>query len=131
MKQKKIGNDTESKCLQMLQDNGYWCHLFAYNKNGQPCDIVAIKNNTALLIDVKHCSEERFEFKNIQPNQLSCFEYAQSCGNNYVGFMIYFEKEKTWKWLPYSAVKAFLKNGIKSVKIYETIDCFERWLKSL
>ena len=116
---KKIGNDTESKCLQMLQDNGYWCHLFAYNKNGQPCDIIALKDNKPALIDVKHCSEERFEFKNIQPNQRSCFDYAMSCGNTKCGFLVFFEKYNVWRWLPYTIVKQYESRGIKSVKSYE------------
>lgn len=119
MSQKKIGNDTEKLCLDLLQRNGYWCHLFAYNKNGQPCDIIAIKDNKPFLIDVKHCSEDRFEFKNIQPNQRSCYDYAISCGNNKCGFAVYFEQRGCWKWIPYSIVRQYEERGVKSVKYFE------------
>lgn len=116
MKQKKIGNDTEKKCLELLSKLGYWCHLFAYNKNGQPCDIVAIKNDTALLIDVKHCDGDRFAFSRIEPNQRSCFEYALSCGNKNCGFMIYFEKEQAFNFVTFREIKNLETWGYKSVE---------------
>lgn len=42
---KKIGNKYELEFLKILKMNGYWCHLFAYNKNGQPCDIIGVKDD--------------------------------------------------------------------------------------
>ncbi len=115
MEIKKIGNDTEQVALKILQEKGYWCHLLSYNKNGQPCDIIAVKNNVATFIDVKHCSEKRFAFKNIQPNQRTCFEYNEECGNTKTGFMIYFEQSNTWRWLSYECLCDFETYGFKSV----------------
>lgn len=119
---KKIGNDTEKKALELLSDLGYRCHLFSYNSNGQPCDVVAMKNDRAFLIDVKHCSENRFEFKNIQPNQRTCFEYAEQCGNTKCGFMIFFERYNVWRWLSYERLCKFDSYDFKSVRIQ---DCEE------
>lgn len=116
MKQKKIGNDTERKCLDLLQGMGYWCHLFAYNKNGQPCDVVAIKDNKAFLVDVKHCDGDRFSFGRIEPNQRNCFEYALTCGNGNCGFMIYYEKYGKFNYVSYSRIKSLELSGEKSVK---------------
>lgn len=117
---KKLGNKYELEFLKILKMNGYWCHLFAYNKNGQPCDIIGVKDDLALLIDVKHCVDDRFDFSHIQPNQMSCFEYAEFCGNKNVGFAIYFEKQQGWYWLPYD--KDFFKDK-KSVK-YDELERF-------
>ena len=117
MKQKKIGNDTEKKALEILSGLGYWCHLFSYNSNGQPCDVVAIKNDRAFLIDVKHCGEKRFDFKNIQPNQRTCFEYAEQCGNTGCGFLIYFEGYGVWRWLSYESLRELDSRGFKSAGI--------------
>ena len=119
MKQKKIGDSTERKCLEVLSKLGYWCHLFAYNKNGQPCDIVAMKDNIGYLIDVKHCEGDRFDFKRIEPNQRSCFIYARSCGNKTLGLMIYFEKHNCFNYLPFWAVEEMERNGEKSYKFDE------------
>lgn len=113
---KKIGNDYEQLFLKKLQKSGFWCHLFAYNKNGQPCDIIACKNNTAYLIDVKHCEEDRFDFKNVQANQLTCFEYALKCGNANTGFAVWFENQANWYYLPYVDLKKFMDEGKKSIR---------------
>lgn len=116
MVNKKIGNEYERKLLKKLQEKGYWCHLFATNTNGQPCDVIALKNDAGILIDVKHCSGDRFDFKNIQPNQFGCFEYAKSCGNHCCGFAIWFEEQQNWFWLPYRLVKELQKDNIKSIR---------------
>lgn len=110
---KKIGNDCEKEALKLIHDKGYWCHLFAYNTNGQPCDIIALKDNEVLLIDVKHCCEDRFSYSNIQPNQLSCFSYALSKTKSAIcGFLIYFEKYNSWKFLNYKMIE----NNEKSIR---------------
>lgn len=116
---KKLGNEFESKLLKILQDKGYWCHLFAYSKNGQPCDVVAIKDDIPILLDVKHCASDRFSFSHIQPNQITCFKYAKSCGITYTGFAIYFELQNSWRWLSYQLLEEMLLKGLKSVKYDE------------
>ena len=113
--QKKIGNETEQRFLDLLQEKGYWCHLFAYNKNGQPCDIIAIKDGKPFLIDVKHCDEKRFGFSNVRDNQRSCFNYYESCNNENCGFAIYFAKTGTWRWLSYECLDQFESYGFGGV----------------
>lgn len=120
---KKIGNNTESLVLNSLKQNGYWCHLFAYNVYGQPCDIIALKNDTSFLIDAKHCSTDRFNFGNIEPNQLTCFAYARQCGVKNLGFAVFFEKRKELKWLPYDLVVKDKEQ--KSVGVVELEDFYE------
>ena len=122
MNVKKIGNEFEVKFANELRKKGYWCHIFEYNSNGQPCDIVAIKDDTSYLIDIKHCNEERFDFSKIQPNQFTCFEYARLCGVNNTGFAIWFECKKKWLWLPYTLVKEMKEMGEKSIR-NEVLKC--------
>ena len=114
--QKQVGNKCEKEYLNVLQEHGYWCHLFTNAISGQPCDIVAIKDNVAYLIDVKHCDKDRFEFYRIEANQRSCFEYAMSKGNKNVGFAVYFEAIKEFVYIPYMDIKDFEKKGLKSIR---------------
>lgn len=116
---KIIGNKTEQMLLDRLSKNGAWCHLFSYNANGQPCDVVTFKDGDGWLIDVKHCAGDRFYFKDIQPNQLSCFNYFVSCGNENCGFAIYFEKTDEFRWVSYVDVRRMIDLGYKSVFIYD------------
>ena len=62
-----------------------------------------------------HCEENRFDFKNIQPNQITCFEYNLQCGNTRTGFAIYFERMHKWLFLPYVFLKNLMDSGKKSV----------------
>lgn len=114
MMNKNIGNTCENKLIELLGELGYWCHLFAYKPEGQPCDVVALKNDIGWLIDVKHCQNGRFPFKDIRPNQLSCFALAKELGNSNCGFAIFFE-DIGWRWLSYKRYLKLEKAGVRSV----------------
>lgn len=103
---KNIGNKCEKELGKLLQKNRYWCHILEYNKNGQPCDIVAIRGDNCFLIDVKHCDSDRFNFNRIEANQKACFTYASLyCGIKNVGFAIYFESDSKFYWLPFNVIR--------------------------
>ena len=119
----KSWKETERECLSILQEHSFWCHLFANDVGGQPCDIVAIHKSKSFLLDVKHCVNNRFELRRIEPNQWNCFEYVNELDIT-CGFVIYFE-EVGWKWLDFQYV---LKNKhLKSIRCEELED-FETWL---
>lgn len=111
----------EKEFCKILQQQGYWAHNFEYSQGGQPCDIVAIKDDKALLIDVKHCEGDRFTFDRIEPNQRTCFEYANKCGNFNTFFAIYFEKYNEWRAIRYSFVLDIEECGKKSVRYDEIL----------
>ena len=119
---KKIGNYYEKECCKLFADKGYWVHLLAYNPAGQPCDIIAVKQLSSVLIDVKHCSTHLFSFDNIRPNQHSTFTMAQE-KNIDCGFAIY-NDELGWKWLDY--IYVVKNNNKKSVRLEELED-IGRW----
>ena len=78
---KKIGNEFEQEICEILADAGYWVHNFANRKNGQPADIIAVKNRMAFLIDAKVCTYEVFPFRRIEDNQQLAMDIWIECGN--------------------------------------------------
>jgi len=78
---KKLGNDFEQELCQILADAGYWTHNFANRKNGQPADIIAVKNGEAYLIDAKECTREIFPLKRMEYNQELSMGLWIECGN--------------------------------------------------
>ena len=118
-KQTYIGNNCETQALDWLKENGYWCHLFRRSRNGQPCDIIALSGEKAFLIDAKHCVGDRFATSRIEPNQRTSMLYAKLLGVKNAGFMIWFESDKTWRWLPFSEellkVKSIEKDKIEKM----------------
>ena len=81
MNNKKLGNYFEQELSEILYDAGYWVHLLNQNKNGQPADIIAVKDCSAYLIDAKVCSYEDFPFKRIEDNQQLAMDMWIECGN--------------------------------------------------
>ena len=78
---KKLGNDFEQELCEILYDAGYWVHNFANRKNGQPADIIAVKDGDAYLIDAKVCSYEVFPFRRIEDNQRLAMDMWIECNN--------------------------------------------------
>ena len=79
---KYLGNKFEKELSEILYDAGYWVHLLNQNKNGQPADIIAVKNGKAYLIDAKVCQNDRFVLSRIEANQDTAMRYWELCGNN-------------------------------------------------
>ena len=112
---KAIGNGSERAFCALAKAKGWWFHGFAYKFAGQPCDAVALKGDRSLLVDVKHCESPRFALSRIEPNQMTCFEYAASCGVEGCGFAVWFSLPKKWRWLPWAKAKELLAQGESSV----------------
>lgn len=116
--QNEIGQEYETKFCKWLQNHRFWAYNIPRKTSGQPCDIVAIRNNIAMLVDVKHVRKEEvsFPFDRIEPNQISSFAYARNFACvSYTGFAIFFERDGMWYWFPYdNFVKAYVF-GEKSI----------------
>lgn len=104
---KKIGNEYERKAIKLFYDNGYWVHLFQQGINGQPCDLIAIKNNDIYFLDVKHEKDTRFSINRIEENQRLCFTRLIKCGvnPNNIGFLIYFDYLQGFRFLKFIDIK--------------------------
>lgn len=122
---KKLGNYYEKECCKLIADYGFWVHLFAYNTAGQPCDVVALKKDVSLLIDVKHCSDTLFSFQHIRPNQMSVFTHASNKGIE-CGFAIYFD-DIGWKYMSFSEYDCYVAMGKGSIS-YVYLRNFDGWL---
>lgn len=96
---KTIGNLYEQRLAELFCNKGYWCHVFSYNQAGQPCDFIAVKDNKVWLLDAKHCETALFTTARIEANQHTCFRYAKECGVENVGFAIYYDQERCFKYL--------------------------------
>ena len=110
---KKLGNDFEQELCQILAGAGYWTHNFANRKNGQPADIIAVKNGKAYLIDAKECTREIFPLKRMEYNQELSMGLWIECGN--IG--------------PYFALKA--RNEIYMVDYTTVMDLIRKGKKQL
>ena len=88
MSNKKLGNDFENRFVEILSQEGYWCHLFAQNSAGQPADVIAVRNGKAYLIDCKVCINDTFPFSRIESNQHTAMTLWKQSGNDYGWFAL-------------------------------------------
>lgn len=115
MMNKKLGNDFEKELCQIFADAGYWTHNFANRKNGQPADIIAVKNKKAFLIDAKVCSFEVFPFRRIEENQILAMNIWEECGNNTPYFALKCRNEVYM--VSYDSIKDLAEKGKKQLNL--------------
>ena len=108
---KKLGNDFEQDLCEILADAGYWVHNFANRKNGQPADIIAVKNNRAFLIDAKVCTHEFFAFARVEDNQRMAMGMWMESGNTTPYFALKARNEVYM--VAYDTIKDLIKKGKK------------------
>lgn len=84
MNNKKIGNDFEQEYAEILSKNGWWVTLLTPKKHigSQPADIIAVKNNKAILIDCKTSESHLFPISRIESNQRNAYKKFNKCGND-------------------------------------------------
>ena len=112
---KKLGNDFEQELCEILADAGYWVHNFANRKNGQPADIIAVKNGKAYLIDAKECTWEIFPFRRMEYNQELSMGLWIECGNTTPYFALKARNEIYM--VSYEFVKELSKQGKKQLNL--------------
>lgn len=82
MSNKKIGNDFETEFCELLSQHGFWCHNFAVKSEGQPADVIAVRNKESHLIDCKVCSTKKgFTLSRMEENQILAMTRWKECGN--------------------------------------------------
>lgn len=85
---KKIGNDFEREFCKILSGHGFWVHNFAQNQDGQPADVIAVKNNMPYLIDCKVCEKGIFKLSRIEENQILSMQHWLDTGNTDAWFAL-------------------------------------------
>lgn len=81
-----VGGHFEEELCKMLAERGWWAHNMAQNQVGQPADVIAVKNNIAVLIDCKVCANNRFPLSRIECNQEGAMTVWEARGNAYCYF---------------------------------------------
>lgn len=94
MTNKKLGNDFETELCELLSQAGFWAHNFSQNQNGQPADVIAVRNGKAYLIDCKVCSTRKgFDLTRVEDNQDLSMNLWEECGNDVGWFAIRFDNQ--------------------------------------
>lgn len=88
MVNKTLGNHFEGELCELLAEHGFWAHNLAQNQAGQPADVIAVKNDVAMLIDCKVCSNNRFALSRIEENQEMAMTLWEQRGNTQCYFAI-------------------------------------------
>lgn len=88
MSNKSEGTAFENELAEILADNGFWAHLLTQSREGQPADIIAIKNNRPYLIDCKDCKRDRFVLSRIEYNQELAMTLYHRLGNSFALFAL-------------------------------------------
>lgn len=128
MSNKKIGNDFEKKFCEILSEHGFWVHNFAQNQDGQPADVIAVKNNTPYLIDCKVCEKGIFQLSRIEENQMLSMQYWLATKNIEVWFALKVNDEILmipYRRLLYAKERQSILN---TDEIYERSVLLEDWL---
>ena len=127
MNNKQAGNKFEKDFCEQLASDGYWAHFMGGSKNGQPADIIAVKNEVAYLIDAKDCQNDIFRFSRIENNQDMAMRYWEMCGNNQGLFAL--NTSEGIYMLPYGKVQALQCMGVKQLNIKDIKYHAEDYLK--
>lgn len=80
---KILGNNFEKELAEILSKKGYWVTLLTPKQHigSQPADLIAVKDNRAILIDCKTCSKHLFPISRIEENQWNASKMYFKCGN--------------------------------------------------
>lgn len=128
MNNKQAGNNFEREFCEQLARDKFWAHFMGGSKNGQPADIIAVRNENAYLIDAKDCQNNRFVLSRIENNQDMAMRYWEMCGNNQGIFAL--NTSKGVYMLRYGVAQVLEIAGIKSLNmqaIEQYCTPYEEW----
>ena len=128
MNNKQAGNEFEREFCEILAIDGFWAHFMGGSKNGQPADIIAVRNEKAYLIDAKDCQNDRFVLSRIEANQDTAMRYWEMCGNNQGLFAL--KTSKGVYMLPFGVAQFLEMADIKSLNmqsIEQYCTPYEEW----
>lgn len=125
---KKLGNDFERELGEILFEYGFWVHLLNANKDGQPADIIAVKNKMAFLIDAKVCTNKGFALSRVEENQDLAMDLWEERGNGQGWFALKVDNQVYM--IPHIHIKTYQSSkSILSNKDIEDIGIpIEKWV---
>lgn len=104
----------------------------AQNQTGQPADVIAVRNNIAVLIDCKVCTNNRFALSRIEGNQEGAMTLWEARGNAYCYFAMKLNDDRIYM-VPFDDLLLRLLHGQRTIAEsefprYETL---AEWLTSM
>lgn len=128
MLNKKLGNDFERELGEILFEYGFWVHLLNANKDGQPADIIAVKNKMAFLIDAKVCTNKGFALSRVEENQDLAMDLWEERGNGQGWFALKVDNQVYM--IPHIHIKTYQSSkSILSTRDIEDIGIpIEKWV---
>ncbi len=123
-----VGNAFEQELCQLLFEEGFWAHNLKQDNAGQPADVIAVRNQTAYLIDCKDCSAKGFDLRRIEDNQVTAMQLWNECGNGQGWFAIKVNDEIFM--IPSFVMMDFAdyKSTLSFEEIYECATPIEKWV---
>jgi Holliday junction resolvase len=102
----------------------------AMNKSGQPADIIAVKNQTAYLIDAKVCSSRGFALSRMEENQDLAMEMWKECGNGKGWFALKVPTGEIYM-IPHICIQAYSKvqSALSFSEIHELGKPLGKWVE--
>lgn len=131
---RKTGLRFESELCKKLADCGWWAHDLTQNAAGQPADVLAVRINTAVLIDCKVCSGPNFQISRVEPNQESAMGLWTDRGNDYAYFALRFPDGEIYM-MPYEGYVFLRREKVSQVpeyyakSVYKTFDQWIDWME--
>lgn len=124
-----VGNQFEEELCGMLAEHGWWAHNMAQNQTGQPADVIAVKNNIAVLIDCKDCENNRFPLSRIECNQEGAMTLWEARGNAYCAFAMRLNDGDIFM-VDFDELSMLELHGVKSLseKEIRNYPSLEQWL---
>ena len=126
---RKDGLRFETELCDRLAEAGWWAHDMTQNAAGQPADVIAVRVNTAVLIDCKVCTGDKFQMSRVEPNQESAMGVWQDWGNNFAYFALkYGENIYMMHYNDYMLLKRENVKAVPEVYAKAAFRTFDRWL---
>lgn len=113
MSNKSDGTRFERKFAEILYMKGFWVLNIPDGKNGQPFDIIAVRDRQAYAFDCKACEGHRFDFSRIEENQRNAFAAWESAGNNPAMLAIQFPEGIYMMY--YEDIRRLEERGVRSI----------------
>lgn len=132
MTNRTVGAGFEDELCMLLAEHGYWAHNMAQNQVGQPADVIAAKDNIAVLIDCKVCSDDRFPLSRIEGNQEGAMTMWETRGNAYCYFAMKLTSGKIYM-VHFDDLCMLEQLGVKSITEAEfpKYPTLEEWVKQM
>lgn len=125
---KKIGNNFEREFCEILSEHGFWVHNFAQNQDGQPADVIAVRDGGSFLIDCKVCITGRFQLNRIEENQQSAMQHWVDTGNEEAWFALKIENDIVMMRYSDLMLLKTVQSSLNKSEILKHGVMFEKWV---